>query len=85
MNVSELRLGGLIFDHHHVSCFRRDELRDGGGGDSCIFCSKRKPLASLNRDQNLATMTAAWAKPPNSPKPVSLTGSGSGSQHPAYF
>lgn len=74
MNVSELRLGGLIFDHHHVSCFRRDELQDGGGGRFLYFCGKRKPFASLNRDQNLATMTAAWVKLHNSPKPVSLPG-----------
>lgn len=31
MNVSELRLGGLSSDHHHASCFRRDEPRDGEG------------------------------------------------------
>lgn len=77
MNVSELRLGGLIFDHHHVSCFRRDELQDGGRGGRgrfLYFCRKRKPFASLNRDQNLATMTAAWVKPRNSPQPVSLPG-----------
>ena len=40
MNVSELRLGGLIFDHHHVSCFRRDELRDGGGEILVFFAAK---------------------------------------------
>lgn len=27
-----LGLEGLFFDHHHVSCFRRDELQDGEGG-----------------------------------------------------
>lgn len=75
MNVSELRLGGLIFDHHHVSCFRRDELQDGGGGKILVvFCRKRKPFASLNRDQNLATMTAAWVKLRNSLKLVPLPG-----------
>lgn len=45
MNVSGLRLGGLIFDHHRVSCFRRDELQDGeGGGNSCIFAGKENVL-----------------------------------------
>lgn len=86
MNVSELRLGGLIFDHHHVSCFRRDELQDGeGGGRFLYFCRKRKRFASLNRAQNLATMTAAWVKPHNSVEPVPLLGWGSGSQHQTYF
>lgn len=48
MNVSELRLGGLIFDHHHVSCFRRDELQDGGGGeDSCSFLQEKKTFCKF--------------------------------------
>lgn len=64
MNVSELRLGGLIFDDHHVSCFRRDELRDGER--FLYFHRKIKPYASLNTDQNSATMTAARVKPCNS-------------------
>lgn len=86
MNVSELRLGGLIFDHHHVSCFRRDELQDGeGGGRFLYFCRKRKRFASLNRAQNLATMTAARVKLHNSPELLPLLGWGSASQHPAYF
>lgn len=72
MNVSELRLGGLIFDDHHVSCFRRDELQDGER--FLYFRRERKPFASLNRDQNLATMTAAWVKPCNSLIPVPLLG-----------
>lgn len=35
---------------------------------SSFFCRKRKPFASLNRDQNLATMTTAGVKPHNSLK-----------------
>lgn len=48
MNVSELRLGGLIFDHHHVSCFRRDELQDGGrGGRFLYFLQEKKTFCKF--------------------------------------
>lgn len=44
MNVSELRLGGLIFDHHHASCFRRDELQDGVWGEILVFLLEKETL-----------------------------------------
>lgn len=47
MNVSELRLEGLIFDHHHhVSCFRRDELQDGGG-EILVFLQEKKTFCKF--------------------------------------
>lgn len=67
MNVSELRLGGLIFDHHHVSCFRRDELQDGaggwgGGGEILVFLQEKKTFCKFKWRSELSNNDSCMGK-----------------------
>lgn len=69
-----LGLEGLFLIIIMRAALEEMSFKMGCGGRFLYFCWKRKPCSSLNRDQNLATMTAAWVMPRNSPKPEPFLG-----------